>query len=149
MNEIWKNSPSKSLFSRIRDLLASTYQDISHAQTKREGDWWLRRTVITAQHGGGSSFNSIKRQLVDNISDNWISQGRIPWHFEPQKSHEPPVRNTNVPIKSGYQPGWKFFPMMLILSETEPMKDFGACSSVQIISAKQSMQPCCALETEI
>lgn len=46
------------------------------------------------------------------------------------------------------QPDEVAFPVTLISSTLDVLDDFGFCSSVQTIKARQSMQPCCAFETE-
>lgn len=63
---------------RAGDLLASTDENISHAQPEREMDWCLKCTVFITQPGGWIIFVLIVYKLMDHITKDGVSRGNIP-----------------------------------------------------------------------
>lgn len=73
MDDTWESLPSKQFLMRVRDLLASTYENIGHAQPEREMDWCLKCTVFITQLGGWTIFVLIVYKLMDHITKDRVS----------------------------------------------------------------------------
>lgn len=116
--------------------------------------WHTLIRTLAMHNRNGRTGGSLLKPEVDSTSlaINW----QITWLRTEQESVFPAhqaigqilkslTQNHTVDEKSGLP-----FPLeMVIFLESKSLNDSGDCSSPQIISAKQSMHPCCAFETEM
>lgn len=137
MNEKWKRSFGKGFLARICDLLASTNQNINHAQTEWEWCRLLQCTIFTTQLEAWNDFILIIYNMIDYRCKDRVSCDSIPWKFQWQRSclSSQQSKCQRIILWIRYQPGL-------------PLFSSGDCRSAHIISAKQSIHPCCALYTE-